>query len=231
MVLCWLLAYSACIAHDTHMYNHIWHQKIICHGNNGAAVTNGACVNVQIHTFSASTSSFICFTAFVWNISHSLFSLPSPHICIYLLHPLCLKAFFLCPALPLFLFLTIAPKVSLQNTNVLLSPWKQCGQRGRTGTVREFSRHWHSCQNHSPLVHMWMCGTCMLMNLFLSFFVFFFWKSLVLSYVSLKNSPLHTCLRRCAGWAPAAPSHCCQALLSCSWLSSQALHRVSQLRR
>lgn len=39
-----------------------------------------------------------------------------------------------------------------------------------------------------------------------------------------------TCLRGSAGWMPAAPPQPCQAPLSCSWLSSQALCCVSQLR-
>lgn len=83
-----------------------------------------------------------------------------------------LQAFFPTPVPPPIFFLTIAHKVSLQNTNVLLSPWKQCRQRGRTGTVRESSQRWHSYQNHSSLVHM-----CM-EHVFVCLFVFFS-KSLV----------------------------------------------------
>lgn len=40
--------------------------------------------------------------------------------------------------LSLLLSLTIANKVSIQNTNVLQSPWKQWEQRSRQGTVRRF---------------------------------------------------------------------------------------------
>lgn len=160
----WLLTYSACIAHDTHVSNHIWHHKIIRHGNNKAVWWRQmAPVGMCIFTYpQPSTSLFTCSTAFLWNIRHCPYlSLLSLHICIYLLHHLYLWAFFLSPALPLFLSLTIAYKVSLQNTNVLQSPWKQWEQRDRPGTVREFIWCWHRCQMHSLLVHVWhMRGTC-----------------------------------------------------------------------
>lgn len=86
-------------------------------------------------------------------------------------------SFFL-SALSLFLSLTIAYEVSLQNTNVLQSPWKQWEQRGRQGTVREFLWCWHCYQMHSSLVCVCMCAHAW--HMFRSVFL----KSLVFTYVS-----------------------------------------------
>lgn len=75
------------------------------------------------------------------------------------MHPLSLPL-----PLLLFLSLTIAYEVSLQNSNVLQSPWKQWEQRGRRGTVREFLWCWLCYQMRSSLVRVCVCvhmhGTC-----------------------------------------------------------------------
>lgn len=84
------------------------------------------------------------------------------YLCLCFLGRLHLYAFF---SLTLFLSLTIAYEVSLQNTNVLQSPWKQCEQRGGQGTVREgFFYHVGTVTKRAP--HYTMCvfvhmnGTC-----------------------------------------------------------------------
>lgn len=188
-----------------------------------------ASIWMYIHIF-ATINLSLC--TFLWNINHHLYlSLFSSHICIYFLHHLRLYAFFPSPALSLFLSLTIAYEVSLQNTNVLQSPWKQCEQRGRPGTVREFLWCWRCYQMHSSLVRACVCVCTCMAHVQQR-------VSEVLSSYFCELAEIHpmtvcfpcTCLQGCAAWMPAAPPHRCQALLSCSWLSSQALCRVSQLR-
>lgn len=177
-----------------------------------------------------------CCTASLWNISQfslslSLFSL---HICIYFLLHLYLYALFLAPALPLFLSLTIAYEVSLQNTNVLQSPWKQWEQRGRQGTVREFLWCWHCYQMRSSLRRACMCVCAHAWRMFKS--VCF---SKVLSFCLGELDEIRpmivcfpcTCLARLHRvYASGSSSSLPSSPLSCSWLSSQLLCRVSQLR-
>lgn len=141
-----------------------------------------------------------------------------------------MPSFFLSPALPLLLSLTIAYEVSLQNTNVLQSPWKQWEQRGRQGTVREFF------MMLALLANVLLISTCVYVCSCMAHVQKC--VSEVLNYYLCELDEIHptivcfpcTCLRGCAGWMPAAPPLLCQAPLSCSWLSSQALCCVSQLR-
>lgn len=172
---------------------------------------------------------------FLWILAIVFISLLSLHICIYmsLLSASPLSLFL---SLPLFLSLTIAYEVSPQNTNVLQSPWKQWEQRARRATVREFFVMLALFPN-ALLISMCVCMCAHAWHTFKSVF------SKVLSFYLCELDEILpmivrqmfvcfpcTCLRGCAGWVPAAPPHRCQAPLSCSWLSSQPLCRVSQLR-
>lgn len=160
--------------------------------------------------------------ASIWMYSTHVFIFIFCAISIFML------SFSLLLSLAFFFSLTIAYEVSLQNTNVLQSPWKQWEERGGQGTVREFLWCWHCYQMHSSLVcvrsHVW--------HMFKSVFL----KALVSTYVSLMRffqwlcvSHAHACEAVQDGCQRFPPRRC-QAPLSCSWLFSQTLCRVSQLR-
>lgn len=139
-----------------------------------------------------------------------------------------LYALFLSCSLPLFLSLTIAYEVSLQNTNVLQSPWKQWEQRGGQGTVREFFYDVGTVTN-ALLISMcvYLCTSMAQAQYRVSKVLSFYFCELdeILPMIACRLFVCFpcTCFEGCAGWMPTAPPHSCQALLSCSWLSSQAL--------
>ncbi len=106
---------------------------------------------------SMNLSVHICCTASLWNISHCLYLSLSTYVFTFCAISIFMLSFSLLLLLPLFLSLTIAYEVSLQNTNVLQSPWKQWELRGRQGTVREFIWCWHCYQIRSSLVCVCVC--------------------------------------------------------------------------
>lgn len=100
--------------------------------------TNSIYINVHFHNRSHQPCMLYGITL---KYNPLLLSLSSLHTYIFLylycLHHFYLYTFFPSCTLSLFLSLTIAYEVSLQNTNVLQSPWKQWEQRGGQGAGRE----------------------------------------------------------------------------------------------
>ncbi len=177
---------------------------------------------------SMNLSVHICCTASLWNISHCLYLSLSTYVFTFCAISIFMLSFSLLLLLPLFLSLTIAYEVSLQNTNVLQSPWKQWELRGRQGTVREFLWCWHCYQIRSSLVCVCVC-VCTCMAHIQKCVSAVFYLCVLDEICSMIVCFPCTWLRGCAGWMPAVPPLRCQIPLSCSWLSSQALCRVSQL--